>query len=75
VAAFATILLGLNLLADSVSPPPDLQLQNLQKQTQALSDFRGKIVILNFWATWCVPCRKEMPLFVEAQKEYGPKGV
>jgi thiol-disulfide isomerase/thioredoxin len=40
-----------------------------------LSDYRGQIVVLNFWATWCLPCRKEMPLFVELQNEYGPKGV
>ncbi|MBI4908758.1 MAG: TlpA family protein disulfide reductase [Acidobacteria bacterium] len=40
-----------------------------------MSDFRGKIVVLNFWATWCVPCREEMPLLVEAESEYGPRGV
>jgi thiol-disulfide isomerase/thioredoxin len=62
-------------LADTTLPPPRFNLPNLQKQTQTLQDFRGKIVVLNFWATWCVPCRKEMPLFVELQKEYGVKGV
>jgi len=75
VAVIAAIILSFNLLSDTTFPSPDLQLQNLQNQTQTFSDFRGKIVVLNFWATWCVPCRKEMPLFVETQKEYGPKGV
>ena len=40
-----------------------------------LSDFRGKAVLLNFWATWCSPCKIEMPWFVELQKEYGPQGL
>lgn len=40
---------------------PDFQLQNLDGETVSLSDFRGKKVVLNFWATWCPPCREEMP--------------
>lgn len=40
---------------------PDFELPNLKDETVRLSDFRGKVVFLNFWATWCKPCREEMP--------------
>jgi thiol-disulfide isomerase/thioredoxin len=74
VPLLTALTLAAGLLTDSL-PPPDLQLQTLKKEPATLSDHRGQIVVLNFWATWCVPCRKEMPLFVELQNEYGPKGV
>jgi thiol-disulfide isomerase/thioredoxin len=40
-----------------------------------LSGYKGQAVLLNFWATWCGPCKIEMPWFVELQKEYGPQGL
>jgi thiol-disulfide isomerase/thioredoxin len=54
---------------------PDFTLQSLDGKTIRLSDFRGKAVVLNFWATWCEPCKIEMPWFVELQKQYGPSGL
>jgi thiol-disulfide isomerase/thioredoxin len=53
---------------------PDFELPELDGKKLKLSDLRGKAVLLNFWATYCGPCKIEMPWFVELQKEYGPQG-
>src|SRR5580704_7529065 len=53
---------------------PDFELPALDGKNVKLSDLRGKAVLLNFWATYCGPCKIEMPWFVELQKEYGPQG-
>lgn len=50
---------------------PDFTLQTITGEEVSLSDYRGKIVFINFWATWCGPCRTEIPAFVELQDEYG----
>jgi thiol-disulfide isomerase/thioredoxin len=44
-------------------------------QKVALSSFRGKVIVLDFWATWCPPCKAEIPGFVELQQAYGEKGL
>ena len=54
---------------------PDFSLESLDGKTTRLSDFRGKAVLLNFWATWCGPCKIEMPWFVDLQKQYGSQGL
>lgn len=57
------------------SPAPDFTLQSLDGKSMSLSDLRGKAVLLNFWATWCSPCKIEMPWFIELQKQYGSQGL
>jgi peroxiredoxin len=54
---------------------PDFSLESLEGKTMRLSDLRGKAVLLNFWATWCGPCKIEMPWFVDLQKQYGSQGL
>src|SRR5262245_56592350 len=50
---------------------PDLTFEDAQGKPKKLSDWRGKTVLLNLWATWCVPCRKEMPALDELQGKLG----
>jgi thiol-disulfide isomerase/thioredoxin len=52
-----------------------LALPDTTGQEQRLDQWRGKVVIVNFWATWCAPCREEMPEFIKAQNEWGAKGL
>lgn len=54
---------------------PDFSLASLDGKNVRLSDLRGKAVLLNFWATWCGPCKVEMPWFVDLQNQYGAKGL
>jgi thiol-disulfide isomerase/thioredoxin len=53
---------------------PSWQLSDVDGKPVKLSDFKGKVVILDFWATWCPPCRMEIPGFVAIQKKYADKG-
>ena len=76
-SAFVNTPSGQKLPAGDVKgrPAPDFSLATLEGQQVKLSDYRGKAVLLNFWATWCGPCKVEMPWFVDLQKQYGSQGL
>lgn len=79
------LLMGYRLMAESKDPlplgemleipAPDFEAVDLEGNKLKLSDFRGKIVFLNFWATWCPPCEEEMPLMQEIYEQYKDQGV
>ncbi|MBM4002105.1 MAG: redoxin domain-containing protein [Planctomycetes bacterium] len=61
-------------LAGAKSFPFDFQVTDLDGQSHKLADFKGKVLIVDFWGTWCPPCRAELPSFVKLQQTFGPKG-
>jgi len=73
--SFLPALLILSLGAVATEPNPELAWTDLNGHEQALEEFRGSVVVLNFWATWCAPCLEEMPDLVRIQKRYGTRGV
>ena len=55
-------------------PAPSVTLKDLQGNDVSLEQFKGKVVLVNFWATWCSPCRIEIPWMIEFQQKYGARG-
>ena len=49
--------------------------KDVNNKKVSLADFKGKVIILDFWATWCVPCKAEIPGFIDLQKKYGQRGL
>jgi thiol-disulfide isomerase/thioredoxin len=70
VAVFASAALA----ASSSGPAPAFQLSGRGGKSIDLSQFKGQVVMINFWATWCGPCRQEMPLLEDIYKKYKPMG-
>jgi thiol-disulfide isomerase/thioredoxin len=59
---------------DKPTGSPDFTLKDLEDHIVSLSQFKGKVVLVNFWATWCGPCRIEIPWLIELQEKYGARG-
>ena len=55
-------------------PAPDVTLKDLDGKDLSLSQYKGKVVLVNFWATWCEPCQVEIPWLIEMQQKYAAKG-
>ncbi|HEY2379447.1 MAG TPA: TlpA disulfide reductase family protein [Gemmatimonadaceae bacterium] len=76
------LFIGVKLFADDLfpvavgSPAPAFEAKDLASgATRTIADYRGKVVLLNVWATWCEPCKIEMPSMEELYRAYGPRGV
>lgn len=81
IKACLSLLLAAAALSVSASMPdlrgrsaPDFALRSLGGPNLRLSEYRGEVVLVNFWATWCGPCREEMPLLEQIYKQYHPVG-
>ena len=74
----ATLLLTLCLsgpvVGEDAQPAPDFTLTDANGQPVTLSELRGQVVMINFWASWCGPCREEMPLLEQIHQRYEPLG-
>jgi peroxiredoxin len=74
LASIAVVVL-LAAHAVCAKPAPDFTLKTLDGRAVRLEDLRGKVVLLNFWATWCAACRVEMPRFVEQYRKHHAQGL
>ncbi|HRU40201.1 MAG TPA: TlpA disulfide reductase family protein [Candidatus Goldiibacteriota bacterium] len=73
-AALAVTMFAAALAAEGRAAP-DFNAVTIEGKKFSLSDYEGKVVILDFWATWCPPCKAEIPGFIELVKEYGSDGL
>jgi peroxiredoxin len=76
ILCLAVVLIAATIArGQTLQTAPPLKLRDLRGRAVRLSDYRGQVVLLNFWATWCPPCRAEMPDLVQMQREYKSRGL
>jgi peroxiredoxin len=73
--ALCLLLLSSGVFGQDLARKPSLELRDLKGHSFRLADFKGKVVLVNFWATWCPPCRTEIPELVKWQREYQNRGL
>ncbi len=71
----ALVLLSNPIAAGQGEQAPDFSLKDLEGNNVTLADYKGKVVFLNFWATWCPPCRQEIPDFIKAYEKHKDNGL
>ena len=72
--AVICVLLSSSVFAETKIPAPDFTLKSRSGENMKLSELKGQVVLLNFWASWCGPCRHEMPILDAIHKKYEPLG-
>lgn len=60
--------------AEARESAPEVSFKDLEGKEHSLAEYKGRVVLVNFWATWCGPCRVEIPWLIEMQQKYGPRG-
>lgn len=75
VAKFASIRRAPKVAKEVFPPAPDFMLMDIYGEEKKLSDYKGKVVIITFWTTWCGPCKKEVLHFIELYRAYRDEGL
>lgn len=75
IAGVCFLFLAVNFLSAEEERAPNFSLKTIDGKIVQLSDFKGKVVVVNFWGTWCPPCRNEIPDFVKIYNTYKEKGL